>query len=191
MAWDLLRRQPSQTTHLRPGTPPHGPGTRPLQPGSQPNSSRHQPTALAALTTGRRPRSRPRRQASPHPAPGKGTTRKHLARSCPVQRPDGPTARLPACHSRVRFRQTHPCKFAPSPAAPAPLPTDGPTRTSTPETHLRAAPPSTGTRRVKGMRPTRPSTQRPGPGPLTNPTTRQRPHARLRLGCAPPRGPPY
>ena len=68
---------------------------------------------------------------------GEGMTRKTLARSCPVQRPDGPTARLPACHTRVRFRQTHPCKFAPS---PAPLPTDGPTRTSSPETHLRAAP---------------------------------------------------
>ena len=114
-------------------------------------------------------------------------TRRNLARSCPVYRPDGPTARIPACHTRVRFRQTHPCKFTPS---PAPLPTDGPTRTSIPKIHLRAAPPSTGTRQVEGKRPTRPSAQRPGPGPLTNPTTRQRPHARLRLGCAPPRGPP-
>ena len=48
-----------------------------------------------------------------------GQARHSLARPCPVYRPDGPTARTPACHARVRFQQTHPCKLTPS---PAPLP---------------------------------------------------------------------
>jgi hypothetical protein len=126
---------------------------------------------------------RPTRPSAQRPGPGpltNPTTRLRLHAQEDL--------RLLTRHARVRSRQTHPVKATPS-LAPPPL-NGRADSDDKPDVHPRAAPPSTGTHLVKGMRPTRPSAQRPGTGPLTNPTTRQRPHARLRLGCAPPRGPP-
>ena len=125
---------------------------------------------------------RPTRPSAQRPGPGPLTNpTTHLRLHAPED------LRLLARHARVRSRQTHPVKATPS-LAPPPL-NGRADSDDKPDVHPRAAPPSTGTHLVKGLRPTRPSTQRPGTGPLTNPTTRQRPHARLRLGCAPPRGP--
>jgi hypothetical protein len=126
---------------------------------------------------------RPTRPSAQRPGPGpltNPTTRLRLHAQEDL--------RLLTRHARVRSRQTHPVKATPS-LAPPPL-NGRADSDDKPDVHPRAAPPSTGTHLVKGMRPTRPSAQRPGTGPLTTPTTRQRPHARLRLGCAPPRGPP-
>ena len=101
-------------------------------------------------------------------------------------RADLSITRLP----RPREVSTDPPR-ASSPRASPRLPsTDGPTRMPIPEIHLRAAPPSTGTPPGEREAAHTPFHSRPGPGPLTNPTTRLRPRARLRLGCAPPRGPP-
>ena len=133
MAWELLRRQPSQTTHLRPGTPPHGPGTRTLQPGSQPsttNSTRYQPAALTAPTPGHRPRSRPAARSRPSRL-GEGKTQKTLARPCPIDPParrspvnGDPPGERKAAHTPLRskawYRITHQSDHAPTSSSSSP-----------------------------------------------------------------------